>query len=90
MTPPSFQPEKEFMLPSGKVARSKKFKGKHIKDIYRIIGKDAESYMFAGIAVLTTIDNAPITMEDLDEMDGHDVNALVMEIGLSFMSAPKK
>lgn len=70
---------KTIALPSGKKAEIKDFKGKHIRDAQRIADGDVSKFIFAMIAVTTTIDNKPIVMEDLDEMDGRDVLKLQAE-----------
>lgn len=71
---------KTVTLPSGKVAEIGDFKGKHIREAQRIAeGKAADQMTFAMIAVSTTIDGQMVTMEELDEMDGFDVLALMGE-----------
>lgn len=70
---------KTIKLPSGKEAKILEFKGKHIREAQRIAGTDVSKFIFAMIAVTTTIDNKPIVMEDLDEMDGRDVIKLQAE-----------
>lgn len=71
--------EKEIKLPSGKVATISGFKGKHIREAQRMADTDISKMTFAMIALTTVIDGNPIIMEDLDEMDGADVLALMGE-----------
>ncbi len=63
----------ETVLPSGKTAVVKGFKGRHIREATRIADGDPGSMIFALIALVTEIDGKPIVMEDLDDMDGRDV-----------------
>ncbi len=71
-------------LPSGAVAVIKeKFKGKHIRKAQLAAGSDTSLYMFAIIAQLAEIDGKPVVMEDLDEMEGSDVMALMSHFGES-------
>jgi hypothetical protein len=72
---------KEINLPSGKVAVIVPFKGKHVREAQRIAGGDVSNIMFAMISLTTSIDGNPILMEDMDEMDGSDVLALMGEFG---------
>ena len=80
---------KEIKLPSGKTAAISEFKGKHIREASRIADGDSSKLIFAMIAITTTIDNEPVLMEELDEMDGQDVLALMGEFGGNFTSTPK-
>jgi hypothetical protein len=70
---------KSITLPSGKVAEIQDFKGKHIREAQRISDGETDKFIFAMISVCGTIDGKPIIMEDLDEMDGKDVLALMGE-----------
>lgn len=71
--------EKEIKLPSGKTATISQFKGKHVREAQRMADSDVSKMTFAMIALTTKIDGQPIMMEDLDEMDGSDVIALMGE-----------
>lgn len=73
--------EKEIKLPSGKMAKISGFKGRHIREAQRMADSDVSKMTFAMIALTTTIDGQPIVMEDLDDMDGKDVIALMGEFG---------
>jgi hypothetical protein len=79
--------EKEIKLPSGKVATIAPFKGKHVREAQRIADGDTSMIMFAMIALTTTIDGQAVVAEDLDEMDGQDVLALMGEFGGSLSPA---
>lgn len=69
-------------LPSGSIAVVKeKFKGKHIRKAQLIANSDSSKLMYAIIAQLVTIDGQGIVMEDLDEMSGPDVLALMGHFG---------
>lgn len=80
---------KQITLPSGKIAQILPFKGKHIREAQRIADGDTSNMMFAMIAITTTIDGQNIVAEDLDEMDGQDVLALMGEFGGSLSPASK-
>lgn len=74
---------KTLTLPSGKTAAIAPFKGKHVREAQRRVSDlsdtDAGSMTFVLIAMLATIDGKAIVPEDLDEMDGQDVLALLGE-----------
>lgn len=72
---------KEIKLPSGKIAVIEPFKGKHVREAQRIAGGDVSNIMFAMISLTTTIEGHAVLMEDMDEMDGSDVLALMGEFG---------
>ena len=75
----------EIELPSGaKATISEGFKGKHIRKAQAISGGDSNLIIYSLIAQLVEIDGARIVMEDLDEMDGRDVLALMAHFGESF------
>lgn len=80
---------KEINLPSGKTAVIAPFKGKHIREAQRIADGDMSNMMFAMIALTTTIDGRGIVAEELDDMDGQDVLALMGEFGGSLSTASK-
>lgn len=80
---------KEITLPSGKKAIVGEFKGKHIREAQRIAEGKQDMFMFALISLTSTIDGQTVVAEDLDEMDGMDVLALMGEFSENFMSAPK-
>lgn len=80
---------KEVTLPSGKKAVIGDFKGKHIREAQRIAGGNTDMITFALISLTTTIDDQPVLAEDLDEMEGRDVMALMGEFSENFTSAPK-
>lgn len=74
---------KEITLASGKVAVIAPFKGKHVFEAQRRISDsgsaDSGSVIKTMIGMLVKIDGEGIVPEDLDEMDGQDVLALMGE-----------
>lgn len=74
---------KVLALPSGKSATIETFKGKHIREAQRRMStmdaNDAGTLTFMLISMLVTIDGSGIVFEDMDEMDGQDVLALMGE-----------
>lgn len=76
---------KTITLPSGKVAEVGEFKGKHIREAQRVGDGDQGKFMFALIAATTTIDGKQVAAEELDDMDGMDVMALMGEFSENFM-----
>lgn len=50
-------------------------------DVQRLSGGDKEEAQFAMIALSTTINGTPITMEDVKEMRGKDFNKLRVAMG---------
>lgn len=80
--------EKQIKLPSGRIAEIRPFKGKDILSAQKAAGNDQERIIFALIAQTVLIDNSHVVMEDLEEMDGMDVLALMGEFGQNFTSAP--
>lgn len=71
--------QKEITLPSGKVATIRKSKGVDIENTMKVIDGDQSRFITAYMAQCITIDNAPIVMEDLREMDGSDYMVLLQE-----------
>lgn len=69
------------VLPSGKTATMKPYKGKHIRQAQKAAGSDETKLVYAIIAITTEIDGKPVVMEDLDEMSGPDVLKLMGEFG---------
>lgn len=76
--------DKTLILPSGKTATIKPFKGKHISIAQVQAGSDQSKYLFSIISQCIEIEGNFVAMEDLDEMDGADVLALMGEFGESF------
>lgn len=70
---------REVQLPSGRIAVIGEFKGRHVREAQRVSDGASDKYLFALIAMLTTIDGQPVLMEDLDEMPGGDVMKLMGE-----------
>jgi hypothetical protein len=68
---------KTITLPSGKTAVIGEFKGMHIREAQRVSGGEQDKFLFALIAATTQIDGKPVVMEEMDEMDGKDVLALM-------------
>lgn len=79
--------EKTVKLPSGKTARVRKGKGKDLLAAQRS-GGDAGTIQFALLAALVLVDDAPIVLEDLLEMELEDVLALQMAVAGNFPLAP--
>lgn len=88
VTPPKAGDPKELKLPSGKVAIMRDFKGKDVREAQRLSEGDPGKLLFGIIAITTTIDGNPVTLEDLDEMNGQDVFMLYGQFGGNFTSAP--
>lgn len=80
--------QKQITLSNGSVAVVGEFKGYHIAQA-RKLTNDPEQLVNAIIALVVTIDGKPIVMEDLDEMNGFDVLALMSEFS-GFIPAPAK
>lgn len=82
---------KTFVLPSGKVAVMRDFKGKHVREAQRQAGGEPDKLLFTIIALTTEIDGKAVIMEELDEMDGMDVFALYGQfVSKPFTLAPSK
>lgn len=81
---------KQIKLPSGKIAEVGAFKGKHIREAQRISDGEQDKFLFALISLTSTIDGNPILTEDLDDMDGADVLALMGEFSGNFTSPAKQ
>lgn len=71
-------------LSNGRKAEVVRPKGKDIRQAQRIADGESDLIMFALISLTTTIDGQPVTVEDLDEMDGIDVLKLQAEFGSNF------
>ena len=69
------------VLPSGKTAIMKPYKGKQIRQAQKAAGGDETKLVYAIIALTTEIEGKPIVMEDLDEMSGPDVLKLMGQFG---------
>ncbi len=66
-------------LPSGAKAERSRFKGKHVKEAIRAADGDQSLVMFAMIAASTLIDGKRLTLEEIEELDGMDVLALMAD-----------
>jgi hypothetical protein len=73
---------RDVTLPSGAVARIRRAKGKDVRLAMMAVGQpfDPGRYSFAVIARTVKIDGKPITMEQVDELDGDDATALMAEV----------
>lgn len=85
----------EMELPSGKKAVLRRFTGKDVRIAMTIAnnvkgGLDQNQMIFALIASTATIDGQQIVMEDIDDMDGPDVLALMGEFGDAFTQPQKQ
>jgi hypothetical protein len=75
----------EVKLPSGKLAVIREFKGRDVMKAMKIAGTDdPHKIIFSLMALTTTIDEKPIVMEDIEDMNGKDVLALIGEFGEAF------
>jgi hypothetical protein len=74
------QPNKKFTLPeSGLEVEKIPFKGKHVRQAQRLTDGDMSKAQFAIISVACLVDGKPITIEELDELPGVDVMAMIAE-----------
>ena len=80
-------PKTTIKLPSGATAEIRKFKGKDVRRATAMTNGDTSLYIFALIALCTTIDGKGIVMEEVDEMDGADVLSLMGQFGENFQPA---
>lgn len=76
--------KKELTLSDGSIAKIGEFKGKHVLQAQKVVGKDSDKMLFALIASCVQINDKPIVMEDLDEMNGSDVLTLMGEFSGNF------
>jgi hypothetical protein len=83
------QPVKTMKLPSGKTATFEPFVGKHVRKAAQMSNGDNTKIVFAMIALTVQIDGQAVVMEDLDEMNGQDVLALMGEFSSNFTSTPE-
>lgn len=75
MTPPE-----TFTLPvSGLICEKISFKGKQVRAAQRLVDGDQTKAQFAIISLACKVDGKPITMEELDEMDGIDVMTMIAQ-----------
>lgn len=80
--------QKEITLSDGSKAVIGQFKGYHIAQA-RKLTDDPNQLISAIISLVVNIDGKPILMEDLDQMDGFDVLALMAEFS-AFIPASAK
>lgn len=78
------QENKLITLSDGKIATVTPFKGKHILEAQKAIGKDTEKMMLALIAQCVKIDDKQVILEEIEEMNGADVLVLMGEFGGNF------
>jgi hypothetical protein len=76
-------------LPSGVVSAIRRPKGRDFRMSRRQAEKDdgGTAAMFAPVARVTTIGGRTLTLEDIDEMDLADINALSEALGTDFLSS---
>ncbi|MGH8011081.1 MAG: phage tail assembly protein [Candidatus Binataceae bacterium] len=74
-------------LPSGKAATIRKPQGRDMRLAARQANKDdgGLSQMYALLARVTTIGERQLTLEDIDELDLADVNALSEALSADFL-----
>lgn len=75
---------KKIELSGGRIAVIGDFKGKHVLEAQRLVGKEADKMIFALIATCVKIDGNSVFIEDLDDMNGADVLTLMGEFGENF------
>lgn len=75
----------EFELPSGKVCKISRFKGKHVQQAKRLMNDDGSDLAECLGAILCTIDGAKIQKEDFAEMDGMDYFKILKPINELFL-----
>lgn len=80
--------EKTITLSGGKIATIGEFKGRHIMAAKKLTD-DPEKLILAMISLVVTIDGNAIVFEDLEEMNGFDVLALMNEFS-GFIPEPAK
>jgi len=88
-TTPMMNGEKQFTLPSGKVAVIKEGKGLHARNAIKMCDGDMSLYLSALMSQLITIDGNPIVMEDLDEMPMQDYMKLQSEFADQNFTLPQ-
>ncbi len=76
--------KKEIKLSTGSVAVIGEFKGRHVLEAQKAVGKETEKMMFALMAQCVTIDGNKKVLEDFEEMPGSDVLLLMGEFGENF------
>jgi hypothetical protein len=69
-------------------AIQREFIGRDIREAQRIADGDSGKLIYAIIAVTTTIEGEPVTVEDIDAMNGLDVLELMKGFGGNFTLAP--
>lgn len=80
---------KSIQLPSGAIAKIARGKGKHARVAMQVSGQDSSLYLNSLMAQLTTVNGASVVMEDLEEMDLQDYNAILAEFsGVNFTLPP--
>lgn len=66
------------VLPSGAVAHMmEKPKGKHLRQAQRMAGNDQASLTYAIVAVIATVDGRSLNLDEVLELDLHDVTTLL-------------
>lgn len=81
-----------YTLTSGKVADLLPGKGKHLRLASQMLGdrSDQVSQNFALISVLVRLDGRDLTLEDVEELDMHDVGELMTIVRGTAMSDEEK
>lgn len=87
-TPISPTGDTQITLPSGRKAVQRSFKGRDIRLAQRLADGESSTLIFAIISTVTTIDGKPVTIEELDDMDGFDCMELMKGFGTNFTSRP--
>lgn len=77
--------KKEIKLSNGSVAVVGEFKGRHVLEAQKTVGKETEKMIFALMAQCVTIDGNKKVLEDYEDMPGADVLLLMGEFGENFL-----
>lgn len=77
---------KRCTLSDGRVAISRKLKGSDLKEVRRLTGGDSEKYQNAIVAKCVTLDDKPITIEEIDDLWMDDATKIVMMASINFPS----
>jgi hypothetical protein len=66
-------------LSDGRKAEILPFKGYHIRQAQKLMGEDTSMFIFALISLCVEIEGKPVSVEELDHMNGKDVVKLQAE-----------
>lgn len=77
--------KKQITLSDGRIAEVGEFKGRHVLEAQKVVGKETEKMIFALMAQCITIDGKKLVIEDYEDMPGPDVLSLMGEFGENFL-----